>query len=87
VFPEDTRPPIIYPAALTADRTDPVATRLFDFLASPAARPIFEKRGFIVLRSGAPSSDGVKELLVGWSRAVPPSRQPLPRLPQDEDIS
>jgi molybdate transport system substrate-binding protein len=50
VFPEDTHPPIIYPAALTADSKNPDAARLLDFLASPAARPIFEKRGFTVLQ-------------------------------------
>jgi molybdate transport system substrate-binding protein len=50
VFPEDTHPPIIYPAAVTADSKNPGAARLLDFLASPAARPIFEKRGFTVLQ-------------------------------------
>src|SRR5215467_4429437 len=49
VFPEDTHPPIIYPAALTADSKKPGAARLLEFLASPTARPIFEKRGFTVL--------------------------------------
>src|SRR6516165_4050490 len=43
VFPDDTHPPIIYPAALTADSKHPGAARLLEFLASPAARPIFEK--------------------------------------------
>jgi molybdate transport system substrate-binding protein len=50
VFPDDTHPPIIYPAALTADSKKPGAARLLEFLASPAARPIFEKRGFTVLQ-------------------------------------
>jgi molybdate transport system substrate-binding protein len=50
VFPEDTHPPIIYPAALTADSKNPRAALLLEFLASPAARPIFEKRGFTVLQ-------------------------------------
>jgi molybdate transport system substrate-binding protein len=50
IFPEDTHPPIIYPAALTADSKSPGAARLLEFLASPAARPIFEKRGFTVLQ-------------------------------------
>ena len=49
-FPEDTHPPIIYPAAVTADSKNPGAARLLDFLVSPAARPIFEKRGFTVLQ-------------------------------------
>ncbi len=49
VFPEDTHPPIIYPAALTADSRNPNAVRLLDFLSSPAAKPTFEKEGFTVL--------------------------------------
>jgi molybdate transport system substrate-binding protein len=52
VFPEDTHPPIIYPAALTAASKNPSAARLLDFLASPAAKPIFEKEGFTVLGQG-----------------------------------
>ena len=50
VFPEDTHPPIVYPIALTADSKNPNAARLLQFLTSPAARPIFEKRGFTVLQ-------------------------------------
>jgi molybdate transport system substrate-binding protein len=50
VFPEDTHPPIIYPAALTTDSKNPGAARLLEFLSSPAARPMFEKRGFTVLQ-------------------------------------
>ena len=46
--PEDTHPPILYPAALTADSKDPAAARLLEFRTSPAARPLFEK-GFSVL--------------------------------------
>jgi molybdate transport system substrate-binding protein len=46
VFPPETHPPIVYPIALTADSRDPAASRLLDFLTSPAARPIFEKHGF-----------------------------------------
>ena len=54
-FPEDTHPPIIYPAALTKENKNPNAARLLDFLGSPAAKPIFEKEGFTVLgqRGGA----------------------------------
>ena len=50
VFPEDTHPPIVYPIAVTATSTNPTASRLLAFLASPAARPIFEKYGFTVLQ-------------------------------------
>jgi len=48
VFPEDTHPPIVYPAALTASSKNPSAARLLDFLGSLAAKPIFEKEGFTV---------------------------------------
>ena len=55
VFPEDTPPPIVYPAAITADSKNASAARLLEFLGSSAARPIFEKQGFTVLahRNGA----------------------------------
>lgn len=55
VFPDDTHPPIVYPAALTADSKNPGAARLLQFLGSPAAKAIFEKYGFTVLagRKGA----------------------------------
>ena len=49
VFPEETHPPIIYPAALTASSKSPSAARLLDFLVSPAAKPVFERQGFTVL--------------------------------------
>jgi molybdate transport system substrate-binding protein len=49
VFPENTHPPIIYPAALTADSKNPDAVRFLEFLASPAAKPVFEKMGFTVI--------------------------------------
>ena len=49
VFPEDTHPPIIYPAALTAASKNPAATKFLAFIESQAARPAFEKPGFTVL--------------------------------------
>ncbi len=49
VFPEDTHPPIVYPIALTAASKNPGAARFLAFLESPAAKPIFEKQGFVVL--------------------------------------
>ena len=49
VFPEDTHPPIVYPAALTADSKNPRAARLLEFLGSPAAARLFEKQGFTIL--------------------------------------
>lgn len=48
VFPPDSHPPIIYPAALTAEaRGD--ATEYLAFLQSAAAKQIFESRGFVFL--------------------------------------
>jgi molybdate transport system substrate-binding protein len=52
MFPENTHPPIVYPAALTVDSKNPNAARLLDFLGSAAAKPIFEKEGFTVLAQG-----------------------------------
>jgi molybdate transport system substrate-binding protein len=49
VFPDDTHPPIVYPVALTAVSANPEARRFLDFLASPAAKLIFETQGFRVL--------------------------------------
>jgi molybdate transport system substrate-binding protein len=48
VFPADSHPPITYPLALTAHaRAD--ARRYAEFLAGATARPIFERKGFVVL--------------------------------------
>lgn len=48
-FPADSHPPIVYPAAVLADAGSPDAAAFLAFLTSPAARRIFEKRGFTVL--------------------------------------
>ena len=48
-FPEDSHPPIIYPAALTRETKRADARRFLDHLKSVAARPSFEKQGFTVL--------------------------------------
>jgi molybdate transport system substrate-binding protein len=48
-FPEDSHPPIIYPIALTNASTDGEAKKFLAFLESAAARPAFQKQGFIVL--------------------------------------
>ena len=48
-FPEDSHPPIIYPAALTKDTKAADARSLLDHLKSVRARPAFEKQGFTVL--------------------------------------
>jgi molybdate transport system substrate-binding protein len=46
VFPEDSHPPIVYPAALTMAAKPGAAAAYLQFLQSPAARSSFEKRGF-----------------------------------------
>jgi molybdate transport system substrate-binding protein len=49
-FPEQTHPPIIYPIAVTSASTNPGAAAYIGFLKSPAAKPAFEKQGFVVLQ-------------------------------------
>ena len=48
VFPEDSHPPIVYPAALVAGHETPAARAFFDFLQSPAAKDVFRKYGFVL---------------------------------------
>jgi molybdate transport system substrate-binding protein len=48
-FPEDTHPPIIYPAALTKDTNNAIAADFLKYIRSPTARPAFERQGFTVL--------------------------------------
>ncbi len=45
-FPEDTHPPIVYPAALLASSDNPSAAAFLDYLKSDKARPFFERQGF-----------------------------------------
>jgi molybdate transport system substrate-binding protein len=47
VFPKDSHPPIVYPAALTKSAS-PSAKLFLDFLGSAQARAIFERAGFIL---------------------------------------
>jgi molybdate transport system substrate-binding protein len=49
-FPESTHPPIVYPVAVTTASTNPAAGAYVNYLKSPAARPAFEKQGFVVLQ-------------------------------------
>jgi molybdate transport system substrate-binding protein len=49
-FPESTHPPIIYPIAVTTASTNPGAAAYVGFLKSAAAKPAFEKQGFVVLQ-------------------------------------
>jgi molybdate transport system substrate-binding protein len=55
-FPEESHPPIIYPAAITRDSRNPDARSFFDFLRSTKARAAFEKQGFTVLVKSASST-------------------------------
>jgi molybdate transport system substrate-binding protein len=48
-FPADTHPPIVYPVAAIARSRNPDTARVLGFLASPAAKQIFERYGYIVL--------------------------------------
>ena len=48
-FPADTHPPIVYPIAITASSTHPDAQSYVAFLKSDAAKPAFEKQGFVRL--------------------------------------
>ncbi len=50
VFPSETHPPIVYPAAVTTKSKSPAATALLDYLRSDTAHDIFDKHGFIVAR-------------------------------------
>jgi molybdate transport system substrate-binding protein len=47
-FPEDSHPPITYPAALIAGKDSPAARAFLDFLKTPEAKTVFEKYGFAV---------------------------------------
>lgn len=49
-FPENTHPPIIYPAALVGASTNPDAPTFLTYLKSAGARPLWEKQGFTVLK-------------------------------------
>lgn len=47
-FPENTHPPIVYPAALTSEAR-PDAAQFLAYLRGPEARAVFERAGFTVL--------------------------------------
>jgi molybdate transport system substrate-binding protein len=49
VFPANTYPPIIYPAAITASSKSPDAAKFLAYLKSDAAKPSFTKQGFAIL--------------------------------------
>jgi molybdate transport system substrate-binding protein len=54
-FPEDSHPPIVYPAALLANSKDARTGEFLRYLAGAEARAAFEKNGFIVLARRSPS--------------------------------
>jgi molybdate transport system substrate-binding protein len=45
-FPEDSHPPIVYPAAVLASSDNPATAAFLDYLKSDSARPFFERQGF-----------------------------------------
>jgi len=49
-FPDNTHAPIIYPVAAVRASTNPGGAAYIAFLKSAAARPLFEKWGFTVLK-------------------------------------
>jgi molybdate transport system substrate-binding protein len=50
-FPDDSHPPIIYPAALTLQGAKSDAAKAYlDYLKSDAAKAVFEKAGFVILK-------------------------------------
>lgn len=48
-FPDDTHPPIIYPAAAISASENPLNEAFLEFLRGAAARTAFERQGFTVL--------------------------------------
>ena len=55
VFPAESHPPIVYPAAVIASSDNPAAESFLTFLKSAGAKPIFERYGYVFLPS-APRS-------------------------------
>ncbi|MFN4283948.1 MAG: molybdate ABC transporter substrate-binding protein [Alphaproteobacteria bacterium] len=49
VFPADSHPPIVYPAALLAASKNPDADAFLAHMRSAKAKPLFERQGFAVL--------------------------------------
>ena len=50
MFPEDTHPPIIYPAAVTGTSTNGDSATFLAYMRAPGARSAWEKQGFTVLK-------------------------------------
>jgi molybdate transport system substrate-binding protein len=49
-FPASSHPPIVYPLAVIKASTNPTAESYIEFLQSHAVEPVFELRGFAMLR-------------------------------------
>lgn len=49
IFPDNSHPPIVFPAALLRDSRDPDAARFLAFLASAKAAAVFERYGYRAL--------------------------------------
>jgi molybdate transport system substrate-binding protein len=50
-FPDDSHPPIIYPVALTVQGAKSDAAKAYiEYLKSDAAKTVFEKAGFVILK-------------------------------------
>ena len=49
VFPANTYPPIIYPAAILTASKNPEAAKFFAYMHSDATKPFFTKQGFAIL--------------------------------------
>jgi molybdate transport system substrate-binding protein len=49
-FPAGSHPPVIYPAALTASSNSPAARGFLDYLQSSAARAVWQKYGFTMMK-------------------------------------
>ena len=52
IFPPDSHPAILYPAAMTASSQNPEARAFFDFMRSDDAKSFYEKQGFTVVTPG-----------------------------------
>jgi molybdate transport system substrate-binding protein len=52
VFPDDSYPPIVYPAAMVAEMHAGAVQALLDFLRTPMAAAVFEKYGFSLAEEG-----------------------------------
>jgi molybdate transport system substrate-binding protein len=50
VFPANTHPPIIYPAALIAASTNGDAAKFLTYMESPKAAPMYKKQGFTIVK-------------------------------------